>query len=565
MAWGKFPPEFMAKAREQLAVALNKGDKPANIVDHIDVKELNMGTKPPDLEILEIGDLAEERFRGIFKLVYTGDASVVLQTKVQANPLSQPIHKGHIHTNFGMLAANLPLVVPMRLRISNLKLRGIIVLVVDKVKGITLVFKNDPLEKVDVNSTFDNIPNIRRFLQNQIEGQLRKMFQEDLPQLIHNLSLVLIQKKDGEGKSLPLNGHDNVSNPEVASGMPLNDSGYHSEEMDRTNRPHHQKWNGNELLELDGYSSDSEAQNSGYVLYRSLSISAKEHLGLQRLFDPPEVETLGAPVITAYTLKQKPSSDFSVRGLTAEDVRLEREQAPPYSDAGRYLRKPSIESSPSVRVTQSESGIRVPRYNGIHLKSSNGLLRPPRISSSATVSDYMSESSELNSVYSAQSSPVPGTGHYRMSSHLHAFHSPSSPRPTHVGFGGSATAGEEIVDRVVLQPSNNEVAAHLANLMNSNHTMSPHTHNPEHTTFRTFPHTQPRSPTPGAVSQGGNARRRVGTRTVRKLRLPDGMVVPGLGSAPSTPVMDRAGWGSPINGRSRSASRASSTRSPKPI
>lgn len=64
-----------------------------------------------------------------------------------------------------MLNANLPLVLPMQLRISNLKLRGIIVLVVDKIKGVTLVFKNDPLEKVDVNSTFDNISNIRRFLQ----------------------------------------------------------------------------------------------------------------------------------------------------------------------------------------------------------------------------------------------------------------------------------------------------------------------------------------------------------------------------------------------------------------
>ncbi|CAG8544127.1 4030_t:CDS:2 [Diversispora eburnea] len=45
----------------------------------------------------------------------------------------------------------------MLLRLSNLKLRGIIVLVVSKQKGITLVFKNDPLEKVDVTSTFDSI------------------------------------------------------------------------------------------------------------------------------------------------------------------------------------------------------------------------------------------------------------------------------------------------------------------------------------------------------------------------------------------------------------------------
>ncbi|KAI9332910.1 hypothetical protein DFJ73DRAFT_618773, partial [Zopfochytrium polystomum] len=194
--WPKFSPDFLCKAREQLAKALNKGDKPANIVDHIDVVELNMGTKPPDLEILEIGELGEERFRGIFRMIYSGDAYVVLHAKVQANPLNVPKYEYTINKRrSGMLAANKPLVVPMQLRISNLLLRGIIVLVVDKQKGITLVFKNDPLEKVDVNSTFDNVASVRRFLQNQIEGQLRKMFQDDLPQLIHNLSLEFIQKK----------------------------------------------------------------------------------------------------------------------------------------------------------------------------------------------------------------------------------------------------------------------------------------------------------------------------------------------------------------------------------
>jgi mitochondrial distribution and morphology protein 34 len=51
-----------------------------------------------------------------------------------------------------MLASHYPLVVPMEMRISQVKLRGIVVLVVDQEKGITLVFKNDPLESVLVNS-----------------------------------------------------------------------------------------------------------------------------------------------------------------------------------------------------------------------------------------------------------------------------------------------------------------------------------------------------------------------------------------------------------------------------
>jgi distribution and morphology protein 34 len=87
-----------------------------------------------------------------------------------------------------ILAAHQPLVVPMNLRLSNFKLNAYVVLVVSKTKGITLVFKTDPLQNVDVNSTFDSIAVIQKYIQKEIEGQLREMFREDLPVIIHRLS-----------------------------------------------------------------------------------------------------------------------------------------------------------------------------------------------------------------------------------------------------------------------------------------------------------------------------------------------------------------------------------------
>lgn len=75
--------DFYRRARELLTKALNKSPKPPIIVDDILVSELNLGTVPPDLEILEIGDLAEDRFHGIFKMCYSGDAYLTLKTRVQ--------------------------------------------------------------------------------------------------------------------------------------------------------------------------------------------------------------------------------------------------------------------------------------------------------------------------------------------------------------------------------------------------------------------------------------------------------------------------------------------------
>ncbi|GAA5906529.1 ERMES complex subunit MDM34 [Sporobolomyces salmoneus] len=186
--WPEFSESFYQDAREMLAQALNKGQKPPIIADRIEVKELNMGTIPPELEILEIGDLSTDRFRGIFRLTYSGDAYIVLQTKVQANPLNVPRPSLDILGSPRILFAAAPLVVPMTLRLSSLQLRAIVVLVVSRQKGITLVFKNDPLESVDVSSSFDGVESVAGFIQREIEAQLREAFRSDLPSVIHRLS-----------------------------------------------------------------------------------------------------------------------------------------------------------------------------------------------------------------------------------------------------------------------------------------------------------------------------------------------------------------------------------------
>ncbi|KIL70321.1 hypothetical protein M378DRAFT_156426 [Amanita muscaria Koide BX008] len=194
--WPRFSDQFHHDAIQMLNNALNKGNKPPVIADKIEVVELNMGTQPPDLEIRDIGDLAMDHFRGIFRMTYAGDAHLVLKTKVQANPLNHKQPDIHLMTGSqGMLAAKQPLVVPMLLRLSHFKLSSYVVLVISKQKGITLVFKTDPLQHVDINSTFDSIAVIQKFIQREIEGQLRQMFREDLPGIIHRLSQQWVKAK----------------------------------------------------------------------------------------------------------------------------------------------------------------------------------------------------------------------------------------------------------------------------------------------------------------------------------------------------------------------------------
>ncbi|KAF2398101.1 hypothetical protein EJ06DRAFT_532466 [Trichodelitschia bisporula] len=180
-----------SRAREMLTAALNKSPKPPIIVDDIVVTELNLGETPPDLEILEIGDLAEDRFRGIFKMTYAGDAFLTLKTRVQANPLNTYLSTKPSFASPEPLAAASGLTIPLQITLSEFRLSGFVILVFSKQKGITIVFRNDPVESLKVSSTFDSIPFVRDYLQREIEKQLRNLFMEDLPAILHRLSLRL--------------------------------------------------------------------------------------------------------------------------------------------------------------------------------------------------------------------------------------------------------------------------------------------------------------------------------------------------------------------------------------
>ncbi|ODQ79191.1 hypothetical protein BABINDRAFT_162231 [Babjeviella inositovora NRRL Y-12698] len=178
--------------KELLTDALNFGKRPNVLASDIAVKDLNFGDSAPVFEILEIGDLAQDRFRGIFKIHYTGNAHLTLHTQVQANPLS--IYDSSIRdqgTGFAepsFLLASESFALPLDLKLSSIKLSGIVIIVFSKEKGLTLVFRNDPLENITVSSTFDNVHVLANFLQTQIENQIRDVFRETLPSVLYRLS-----------------------------------------------------------------------------------------------------------------------------------------------------------------------------------------------------------------------------------------------------------------------------------------------------------------------------------------------------------------------------------------
>ncbi|ODV89819.1 hypothetical protein CANCADRAFT_13309, partial [Tortispora caseinolytica NRRL Y-17796] len=187
--WHSFTEaNFYSKARALLTEALNNGSMPPIIVDKVSVSDFDLGSTPPHLEILEIGDFSADSFHGIFKLNYAGDARLSLQTKIEANPLQ--VHYQSVPEFAGprFLAASSSLTMPLILTLSEFRLNGIVVFVYSRAKGLTIVFPNDVLESIKVSSTFDFIPSIARYLQAEIENRLRLFFRDDFPIIMHKIS-----------------------------------------------------------------------------------------------------------------------------------------------------------------------------------------------------------------------------------------------------------------------------------------------------------------------------------------------------------------------------------------
>lgn len=120
-------------------------------------------------------------------------------------------------SNPTILAADCPLIVPMQLKISLMKLRAIVVLIISRTTGVTLSFKTDPLESVLVSSTFDSLPSVRRHLQTEIENRLRDLFQKELPAMIHLLSNEWLKKRGLSRRSEDV--RDVFSSPDSVSAL----------------------------------------------------------------------------------------------------------------------------------------------------------------------------------------------------------------------------------------------------------------------------------------------------------------------------------------------------------
>ncbi|KAG0163703.1 ERMES complex subunit [Apophysomyces sp. BC1034] len=512
--WPEFDNEFYDEARSQLEAALNKGNKPKNIVDHIAVKELHMGTQPPELEILEIGELSTNKFRGIFKLTYAGDAYIVLQTKVQANPMHAKQSDLPRHTRPSILAADQPLVVPMLLRISDLKLRGIVVLVVSKTKGITLVFKNDPLESILVSSTFDSVTSVRNFLQREIEKQLRNLFQEDLPVMIHNLSLRHIQSEQEKAKKQQqeerlkmqrLRKLERDRQMRANGGVPsppmsvFSDPGAHGTRIAPSNLPMGSPY---DCLSMPDLSSNLPTSAQSQVITPSISARLSSPTDYPFMDDTAFLDCIPA----GFTGSYRPSMALgSFSDLYGSEHGLRKASTPGTVD-GYFDGVDSVHNGSSIdgyRSPQQQTfRSAFPRgapVTAANLSTLNRLYNYRFAVMNGQMPFYVDHPHHgCEDIQSeVDSSCINGSPSSVNSLAAHDIYADDVDAPWYVTEGPELPSSNSVEQpftlpldqEIVVDPSENAIAHKLAQLTCVNHTISPFAHTIDHFTYRSLPHT----------------------------------------------------------------------------
>lgn len=191
--WQKLSdPLLVGHIKSCLEQLLNSSPKPAEIVDDICIDLLEFGTTPPSVTLVEIACLDEEAASVRVSIKYSGDARIVLRTRVQINPFSNATSPTAIDLKAkqkkGSASKNIshrPLVAPITVNVEKVHVEAVAQLSYASDGGFALTFEKPPLKSIDVHSTFDEVPGVKAFLCSEIESQLNAFLARDLSPLLN--------------------------------------------------------------------------------------------------------------------------------------------------------------------------------------------------------------------------------------------------------------------------------------------------------------------------------------------------------------------------------------------
>lgn len=166
----------------------------------VSISSLSFGEKPPRFEILDIIDLKENKFKGLFKFNYDGGLNVAFNTDYEANAIRLIDFDPFTKPNF--VLTDKSTVLPVEFKIKNIKIDAILTVVFNG--RVTVVFNDDPFIDLDIETSLDEFLDEDLFdmIKQDTLNLITEMLKQDLPEMLHSMTLDQAITTDTELESL---------------------------------------------------------------------------------------------------------------------------------------------------------------------------------------------------------------------------------------------------------------------------------------------------------------------------------------------------------------------------
>ncbi|CEP24104.1 hypothetical protein BN1211_4821 [Cyberlindnera jadinii] len=136
----------------------------------------------PD-KLLDIVELTEERFKGLFKFEYSGELKVVLRSNIEINAINLIDYDDFTKPHY--VLANCSTVLPVDFTIDKLRL-DLLFTVVTKGDNVTVVFNDEPMVDLEIHTTIDELldDDLFEMLKTDALNIVTEYLKQDLPGMI---------------------------------------------------------------------------------------------------------------------------------------------------------------------------------------------------------------------------------------------------------------------------------------------------------------------------------------------------------------------------------------------
>ncbi|CDR45470.1 CYFA0S18e02058g1_1 [Cyberlindnera fabianii] len=161
---------------------------PTQLPQTVSMKQLSLGTSPPQFEVLDIIDLQEGRFKGLFKFQYQGEIDIVLNSDIEINALKLIEFDSFSKPHF--VLADKSAVLPVDINLQNVRIDALLTVVYNG-KNITVVFNDSPIIDLDIETTMDELLDEDLFetMKTDLLTMATEFLKQDLPGLISQVKL----------------------------------------------------------------------------------------------------------------------------------------------------------------------------------------------------------------------------------------------------------------------------------------------------------------------------------------------------------------------------------------